>query len=67
MAGVAGTLAQFLLDAQQLVVLGYSLAPRGRPGLDLPDAGGDRLLARIGYGALAIVLLVITLLAKTAK
>jgi hypothetical protein len=27
----------------------------------------DRLRARIGYGALAIVLLVITLLAKTAK
>ena len=27
----------------------------------------DRLPARIGYGALAIVLLVITLFAKTAK
>jgi len=35
-AGVAGTLAQFLLDAQQLVVLGYSLARAGAPVLICP-------------------------------
>ena len=40
-AAVRGGLAELLLDAQQLVVLGDAVGPGRRAGLDLPAAGGD--------------------------
>src|SRR5206468_5019838 len=36
-----GRLAQVVLDAQQLVVLGDAVGPRRRAGLDLAAVGGD--------------------------
>ena len=40
-AAVRGRLAELLLDAQQLVVLGDAVAARRRAGLDLAAVGGD--------------------------
>ena len=41
-AGIDGLAAQFILDAQQLVVLGHALAAAEGAGLDLAGARGHR-------------------------
>src|SRR4029077_13693025 len=41
-SGIDGLVAELLLDAEQLVVLGDSVAPRWRARLDLADARRDR-------------------------
>src|SRR5579863_1660144 len=41
-AGILRRVAQLLLDPQELVVLGDTVGPAGRPGLDLAHAARDR-------------------------
>ena len=46
-------LAELLLDAQELVVLGHPVRARRRAGLDLPGVRGDREVGDEGVFGLA--------------
>src|SRR5215510_3819686 len=46
-AGILRLVAELLLDAQELVVLGGAVGAGERAGLDLPAIGGDR---QVGNG-----------------
>ncbi len=48
-----GGLAEFFLDAEELVVLGDAVGAAGRAGLDLAGAGGDREVGDEGVFRLA--------------